>query len=182
MRAIALTFAIGMTTGCASILSDEVYPVSVTSSPSSAAIEIRDQDGNVVYNGQTPALVKLKSNAGFFDGETYRIEFKKDGHSSEQFVLNSGVDGWYWGNILFGGLFGMLLVDPATGAMFDLPNQAGASLKPLAVVQQQTVSSDNHSSTALSKSQWQKQQIEHLQQQSLGYEDYQRRYHEIMAD
>lgn len=182
MRGMALAFAISMTTGCASILSDEVYPVSVTSSPSSAAIEIKDQDGNVVYNGQTPALVKLKSNAGFFDGETYHIEFKKEGYSSEQFVLNSGVDGWYWGNILFGGLFGMLLVDPATGAMFDLPNQAGASMKPLAVAQQQTTTPNSYRSVALSKSQWQKQQIERLQQQNLGYENYQRRYHEIMAE
>jgi len=30
------------------------------------------------------------------------------------------VNGWYFGNILLGGLIGMLIVDPATGAMYRL--------------------------------------------------------------
>lgn len=30
------------------------------------------------------------------------------------------MDGWYFGNILFGGLIGFLIVDPATGAMYTL--------------------------------------------------------------
>jgi len=31
------------------------------------------------------------------------------------------LSGWYWGNILFGGLIGVLIVDPITGKMWKLP-------------------------------------------------------------
>jgi hypothetical protein len=30
------------------------------------------------------------------------------------------VSGWYFGNLLFGGVIGMLIVDPLTGAMYNL--------------------------------------------------------------
>ncbi len=30
------------------------------------------------------------------------------------------MNGWYAGNIVFGGLIGILIVDPATGAMWDI--------------------------------------------------------------
>jgi len=38
------------------------------------------------------------------------------------------MSGWYWGNILIGGLIGMLVVDPLTGAMYKLPDGANANL------------------------------------------------------
>ena len=38
--------------------------------------------------------------------------------------MGSKVEGWYWGNILFGGLIGMIIVDPATGAMYKLDTEA----------------------------------------------------------
>jgi hypothetical protein len=34
--------------------------------------------------------------------------------------LDSSVSGWYFGNLAFGGVIGMLIVDPLTGAMFNL--------------------------------------------------------------
>ena len=30
------------------------------------------------------------------------------------------MSGWYWGNLVLGGLIGMLAVDPATGAMWNI--------------------------------------------------------------
>lgn len=38
------------------------------------------------------------------------------------------MDGWYIGNLLFGGLIGMLIVDPATGAMYKLDDSVYATL------------------------------------------------------
>lgn len=38
------------------------------------------------------------------------------------------MDGWYVGNIIFGGLIGLLLVDPITGAMWKLPDTAQGNL------------------------------------------------------
>jgi len=34
--------------------------------------------------------------------------------------LECSVNGWYFGNLFIGGLIGMLIVDPATGAMYRL--------------------------------------------------------------
>ena len=42
------------------------------------------------------------------------------GYSPTEVKLDSSVSGWYFGNLLFGGLIGMLIVDPLTGAMFNL--------------------------------------------------------------
>ncbi|WP_375738286.1 hypothetical protein [Pseudomonas boanensis] len=175
MRTTLLAASIAlMTTGCASIFSEETYPVQVTSAPSGASIEIRDEDDNVVYNGTTPATVKLASSAGYFDGEMYTVKFSKPGYADEQFVVNSGIDGWYWGNLLIGGVLGMLIIDPATGAMYDLPTKAGATLKP------QVMAPATLGNPPLGQTQWQHNQLQMLQQQQgLSYEEYQRRYREI---
>jgi len=45
-------------------------------------------------------------------------------------VVRADIDGWYFANILFGGLIGMLIVDPITGKMWKLPPQAIANLSP----------------------------------------------------
>jgi hypothetical protein len=42
------------------------------------------------------------------------------GYASTEVRLDSAVSGWYWGNFAFGGLLGMLVVDPLTGAMYNL--------------------------------------------------------------
>ena len=42
--------------------------------------------------------------------------------------MDSSLSGWYWGNIVFGGLIGMLIVDPATGAMYKLPEGVSADM------------------------------------------------------
>jgi len=34
--------------------------------------------------------------------------------------VKCSLNGWYFGNIIFGGLIGLLIVDPATGAMYRL--------------------------------------------------------------
>jgi hypothetical protein len=40
------------------------------------------------------------------------------------------MDGWYIGNILFGGVIGFLIVDPATGAMWKLGDPVYGNLAP----------------------------------------------------
>jgi len=115
-------------TGCASIVSDSKYPVAVTSSPSGATYEIVNESGVSVRSGVTPDEVTLRAGAGYFDGEKYTITYRKDGYTSSTQTLDSGIDGWYWGNIVIGGLIGMLIVDPATGAMYTLPEKINSTL------------------------------------------------------
>ncbi|AMA45438.1 hypothetical protein ACI2KC_08455 [Pseudomonas monteilii] len=114
--------------GCASIVGESRYPVVVSSAPPGAAFEITDKNGTVVHTGNTPSTVTLKSGKGYFTGQTYTLRFKKDGYPDRTVELDSSLSGWYWGNILVGGLIGMLIVDPLTGAMYKLPEYASADM------------------------------------------------------
>ncbi len=49
-------------------------------------------------------------------------------NSTGRTTLSAGLDGWYIGNILFGGLIGMLIVDPATAAMWKLDDRIVVNL------------------------------------------------------
>lgn len=124
----ALAMAAILTSGCASIVGDSKYPVQVSSAPAGASFEITDKEGKVVHSGNTPTTITLKSGHGYFKGETYSLRFKKDGYPDKLVTLDSSVSGWYWGNLLFGGVIGMLIVDPATGAMYKLPEGVSADL------------------------------------------------------
>lgn len=125
---IAAVFVMLVLQGCASILGDSRYPVSVSSAPPGASFEIADKNGQIVHSGHTPSTVTLKSGKGYFSGQTYTLRFKKDGYPERSVTLDSSVSGWYWGNIVFGGLIGMLIVDPATGAMYKLPDFVSADM------------------------------------------------------
>jgi hypothetical protein len=125
--ASVLAFSI-LTTTCSSIVSKSEYAVSLNSTPDGASFILSSKDGKDVHSGVTPSTVVLKAHSGFFSGETYTLTLNKDGHATKVHTINSTVDGWYFGNILFGGLIGMLIVDPATGAMFKLPQHVQVSL------------------------------------------------------
>lgn len=125
---LAMILAVGLTTGCSSIISKSEYAVTVSSSPDAANFTITNKAGQKVQTGVTPSTVTLKSSSGFFQGETYTINLTKDGYSPKTYTLSSSIDGWYFGNILFGGVIGMLIIDPATGAMYNLPSRADISL------------------------------------------------------
>lgn len=114
--------------GCASIVSESEYPVQVSAVPWLTEFEIYDQNNVLVHSGYTPSTVKLKAGDGYFDGQRYTIKFHKAGYPEHVTQIDTSIDGWYWGNILLGGLVGMLIVDPLTGAMYKLPSHASANL------------------------------------------------------
>ena len=109
--------------GCATIVSKSVYPVIISSHPDGANITVVNNSGLTVFKGKTPSTVKLKAGAGFFKGADYTVTFKKKGYKTYQARIQRGVDGWYvLGNFFIGGVWGWLIVDPATGAMWTLEN------------------------------------------------------------
>ena len=112
-----------MGSSCASIVSKSKYPITINSRPSDAKITITDKKGVTVFSGLTPAMLKLDAGAGFFSKARYQVTFEKDGYVSRTVPVNFKLDGWYFGNILFGGLIGMLIVDPATGAMYKIDTE-----------------------------------------------------------
>jgi hypothetical protein len=119
---------------CATIVSKTSYPVNITSNPSGCRVVVKKADGSVVHQGTTPATVTLSSRGGYFKPAKYTLEFSKPGLPSQNLALTAEMNGWYMGNILIGGLVGMLVVDPASGAMWSLPDNVNANLTPLASV------------------------------------------------
>jgi hypothetical protein len=119
VRPLALSTILALA-ACASIVSDSEGVVTISSDPSAAEIAIADQSGVQVYRGTTPATITLDASAGYFDGQEYTVTFSKEGYDSTTLKVDSRINGWYVGNIVFGGLIGWLIVDPLTGAMWAL--------------------------------------------------------------
>lgn len=109
--------------GCASIVSETRYPVTITSSPPRAEFRVVDRrTEQTIHTGMTPSTVTLKAGAGFFRSADYQVELRKDGYDQNAVMIPARTDGWYFANIILGGLLGMLIVDPATGSMWYLGN------------------------------------------------------------
>jgi len=110
--------------GCASIFTKSSYPVAINSEPEGAKITIVNKKGEMVYSGKTPANVTLDPSSKYMSGEKLIVTFSKAGYEEQKVYINSKIEGWYWANILLGGLIGMLVVDPLTGAMYKLDTKA----------------------------------------------------------
>lgn len=111
---------LALTPGCASIVSKSSYPVTFSSNPSEAEITVTNCKGRLYATGVTPLTLTLKSGSDFFTREEYSVTFSKTGYETMTVPVTFSIDGWYFGNILLGGLIGMLIVDPATGAMWKV--------------------------------------------------------------
>jgi hypothetical protein len=116
-----LSAAALFTSGCASIVHNGPRSLAVNSQPSGATVTISKLDtGELVHGGSTPMTVALSPKRGFFKGQSYKLRMELAGYQSTEVSIRPELSGWYFGNILFGGLIGMLIVDPATGAMWNL--------------------------------------------------------------
>lgn len=118
---IALTLSATLS-GCSTIMNDRMTDVQITSEPSGQHFSITDEDGQRVATGVTPAKVNLDAAAGFFDGQTYQVAYDK-GPTVE---LDSHVTPWYWVGFCISVVSG-LMVDPATGDMFSLPDNVNGT-------------------------------------------------------
>ncbi len=73
-----------------------------------------------MFSGPTPAAVILKSGSAFFSREIYKLTFTSPGYTPQTRTLDTDVNGWYFGNLFIGGFLGLLIIDPATGAMYRI--------------------------------------------------------------
>jgi hypothetical protein len=110
--------------GCASVFSNSAFPVYIETRPEKAGFVIKNRYGVEVSRGETPATIMLESGAGYFEGAAYTIRFSKPGHDDVYYSLFSRINGWYCTNVNILGL----LIDPATGAMWTLPQEVSAEL------------------------------------------------------
>lgn len=121
-------FGIIMSGGCASIVSKSQYPVTIKCNPADATCIVKNKKGEEIHKAMTPTTITLPAGDGYFSSASYSIEFQKEGYYKSTSTLGSSMDGWYIGNILFGGLIGFLIVDPLTGAMWKLDDAVVGNL------------------------------------------------------
>ena len=129
----ALTFSLFLTS-CATVFNHSVQPVKITSNPSGLTFRVTNSSNESVGNGVTPGEVQLKTSAGYMRPETYTIEFLRGNKRLGQQNLSASITGWFAGNILIGGLIGLLIVDPITGAMFTLPDEVNFTGQTMATL------------------------------------------------
>lgn len=109
--------------GCASIIKGSgPEAIQLQSVPPGANCAVFDNvTGEHLSNVVTPGTAMLKKSRGFFKSAKYHINCSMDGKPAQQGYVEGGISGWYLGgNLIFGGLIGYLIVDPATGAMWTL--------------------------------------------------------------
>jgi hypothetical protein len=103
---------------CATIISGSKQTVKFTSNPSQANVSI-----NNVNVGKTPFETKLKRKI-----KEHKIVIQLEGYKPFETTLKRKFNAWYVGNLLIGGLIGIIL-DPITGAIYKLtPEQVNAEL------------------------------------------------------
>src|SRR5260221_7059201 len=92
-------------TGCATIMSGSSQDLSFNSSPDGATVTV---GGRII--GKTPITTRLGKESG------QTLVFEKDGYKSITMRLETSLDGWFWGNIVLGGVIGST-TDGITGAV-----------------------------------------------------------------
>lgn len=155
IRTMCFLALVPLTFSCASIVSKSNWPFYVESDPAGATVRIENRKGREVFKGETPTIVHLKSGAGFFTKESYVIHYSRPGYEDKSVNIECKLNGWYFGNIVFGGAIGLLIVDPATGAMYKLDGkgshetltpqqQASTKQRELRVMDIATIPADWH--------------------------------------
>lgn len=128
---LAALGAFAALTGCATIVHSGPRSIPVASTPAGAKVSIYDRSDSLVMTNTTPFVASLDPKYGYFKGQTYRLVFEMPGYSRAEIKVDASLSGWYFGNLVFGGLIGMLIVDPLTGAMYNLaPEKIEQNLSP----------------------------------------------------
>ena len=107
-------------TGCATVLSERRYPVTIDNAEGATFFSVHDRKNNVIHQGLTPQQVTLDAKAFPYWPAKYSVAFAGAQSVSTVKELKAGLDPWAAGNIVLGGVPG-IIVDGATGAMFKLP-------------------------------------------------------------
>lgn len=118
MRLIILAVILMIFQSCASIMGAEEYVYKIETDPPEMEYTVTDRAGIRVASGVTPDVISLASGQRFFRKQEYHINIKGPGSEEIEILSPYYVEGMYAGNLVFGWLIGLFIVDPATGAMY----------------------------------------------------------------
>lgn len=106
--------------GCATIVSGRSQKVAIATTPSEAVITI---NGMVQ---KSPCVFTLDRTIPM-----YQIKIEKEGYKTVEISLRRGVNGWIFGNILFGGLIGIAIDICSGSANKFTPSEIEQNLVPV---------------------------------------------------
>jgi hypothetical protein len=109
--------------GCATIMKGTKQKVLLSSTPSQAKVIIKTVSGMTAFEGTTPATAELSKK------DEYIVTVSLAGYKDKSVnITQEGIEGWFWGNLLCGGVIG-IVVDVTNGAMHKLsPEQINVEL------------------------------------------------------
>lgn len=127
----ALAITVALIGGCASIVGGgSTQQINISSNPEGASIwqgKLKGKEvvGLVDTGLRTPANITIPR-------KNVVIVLKKESHQDTNVVLKQNINGWFFGNIIIGGLLGSS-IDISTGASmkFD-PDNIFVELQPIA--------------------------------------------------
>ncbi len=102
----------GLLTSCASIVAGGPSVLQANSNPSGATVTAKGLSNGENLTGTTPMSFTLNK------GSDYELIFELEGYKSEVIVVRRTINGWFWGNLIIGGIPGWI-VDAATGNMWQ---------------------------------------------------------------
>lgn len=108
MRTLFVSLVVLLSTGCATIMHGTSQDVGLSSTPTNAKVMVDNHE-----LGKTPTVVKLSRK----DNHIVRMEL--DGYQPFEATITRSTSGWVWGNLVFGGLIG-LVVDATSGGLYKL--------------------------------------------------------------
>jgi hypothetical protein len=114
---LTISILLLFTQACGTIIHGTTQQVGISSNPSNAIVTINGQN-----HGNTPMIIDLKRK------DSHMVKIELEGYQPYETNLIRSTSGWVWGNIVFGGLIG-LVVDATSGGMYKLtPEQIYAEL------------------------------------------------------
>lgn len=128
---LTICIVAGFISACATIMRDNSQAIPIKANVEKVDIKITNKAGEVIFEGQTPTTITLKTAAkgGYFNPEKYIIVASKDGFQTQSKVIDWHVSGWYWaGNFVIGGILGYLIIDPLTGDMYYLDEEVNLNM------------------------------------------------------
>lgn len=108
---------------CASIVSSNESTTYIETFPDKAECELHGQDFSRIVS--TPNSIHLPAKSA-----PITIACKKEGYFTTSQALDTSMDGWIWGNLIFGGIIGGV-VDLARGAGQKFPPKFSMILDPM---------------------------------------------------
>ncbi|MGH7273740.1 MAG: PEGA domain-containing protein, partial [Nitrospiria bacterium] len=124
-KSLPFAFLVLFSSGCATIMHGKTQSLTIESNPTKAVATIEGQ------TAETPGIFILKRE------RSYSVKLEKDGYEPATATVEKSMSWWLAGNIVFGGLIG-LLVDFTTGAAYTLePERVLVQLLPGKVAEKQ---------------------------------------------